>query len=321
MSEENKYILQVKDLHTSFATDAGEVRAVNGVSFNLEPGKTLGIVGESGSGKSVTSYSIMQILAETGKITGGEVLYHGEDISKWNEKQMQKFRGEKCSIIFQDPMTSLNPVFTIENMRPIRDGMTVSRDSRLGTVNKITYFSMGAGTSISQESYDRMTMYITDAGSGTFLLGEEPKNVFATPGTALIVPEKTLCGMQTENGLVYTEIIFEKENIMNANVKTNEVFALKDLISYEEGSIANMDVASNPSMKYVLMAFDEGTGLTPHRAPGNAIVFALEGKATIGYEGIDYEISAGECFRFEKNGLHSVTANGRFKMALLLVLE
>ena len=161
----------------------------------------------------------------------------------------------------------------------------VSRDSRLGTVNKITYFSMGAGTSISQESYDRMTMYITDAGSGTFLLGEEPKNVFATPGTALIVPEKTLCGMQTENGLVYTEIIFEKENIMNANVKTNEVFALKDLISYEEGSIANMDVASNPSMKYVLMAFDEGTGLTPHRAPGNAIVFALEGKATIGYEG------------------------------------
>ena len=115
MSEENKYILQVKDLHTSFATDAGEVRAVNGVSFNLEPGKTLGIVGESGSGKSVTSYSIMQILAETGKITGGEVLYRGEDISKWNEKQMQKFRGEKCSIIFQDPMTSLNPVYTIGN--------------------------------------------------------------------------------------------------------------------------------------------------------------------------------------------------------------
>ena len=137
------------------------------------------------------------------------------------------------------------------------------------------------------------------------------------------IPPKTLCGMKTSapEGLVYTELILKKENTMNANVKTNEVFALKDLISYEEGSIANMDVASNPSMKYVLMAFDEGTGLTPHRAPGNAIVFALEGKATIGYEGIDYEISAGECFRFEKNGLHSVTANGRFKMALLLVLE
>ena len=115
MSEESKYILEVKDLHTSFFTDAGEVRAVNGISFNLEPGKTLGIVGESGSGKSVTADSIMQILAETGKVVSGEVLFKGKDIFKWDEKQMQEFRGKKCSIIFQDPMTSLNPVFTIGN--------------------------------------------------------------------------------------------------------------------------------------------------------------------------------------------------------------
>jgi oligopeptide transport system ATP-binding protein len=108
-----KYILDVQDLHTSFKTDNGEVRAVNGVSFNLEPGKTLGIVGESGSGKSVTAYSIMQILADNGSIVGGKVLYKGEDITKWNVKQMSGFRGKCCSIIFQDPMTSLNPVFTI----------------------------------------------------------------------------------------------------------------------------------------------------------------------------------------------------------------
>ncbi len=215
----------------------------------------------------------------------------------------------------------MNQIFTIENMRPIRTGMTVSRDSKLGTANKVTYFSMGEDTSISQESYDRMTMYIGAAGRGIFVLGDEQKEVSMGPDMALIVPQKTLCGMQTSEGLVYTEIILKKENTMNANVKTNEVFALKDLISYEEGSIANMDVVSNGTMKYVLMAFDEGTGLTPHRAPGNAIVFALEGKATIGYEGKDYELNAGECFRFEKNGLHSVTANGRFKMALLLVLE
>ena len=115
MSEGNKYILEVDDLHTSFFTDAGEVCAVNGVTFRLEPGKTLGIVGESGSGKSVTAYSIMQILAATGKITQGAVRYHGEDITKWDKKQMQKFRGSKCSIIFQDPMTSLNPVYTVGN--------------------------------------------------------------------------------------------------------------------------------------------------------------------------------------------------------------
>ncbi len=110
---DSKYVLEVKDLHTSFFTDAGEVKAVNGISFNLEPGKTLGIVGESGSGKSVTAYSIMQILAQTGRITSGEVLFKGEDITKYSEKEMQKFRGSKCSIIFQDPMTSLNPVFTV----------------------------------------------------------------------------------------------------------------------------------------------------------------------------------------------------------------
>ena len=110
---DTKYVLEVNDLHTSFFTDAGEVKAVNGVSFALEPGKTLGIVGESGSGKSVTAYSIMQILAQTGRITSGEVKYKGDDITKYSEKEMQKFRGSKCSIIFQDPMTSLNPVFTV----------------------------------------------------------------------------------------------------------------------------------------------------------------------------------------------------------------
>ena len=108
-----EHLLSVQDLHTSFFTDSGEVQAVNGVTFNLDEGEILGIVGESGSGKSVTAYSIMQILADTGKITGGKILYHGVDISGWTERQMQEFRGKCCSIIFQDPMTSLNPVFTI----------------------------------------------------------------------------------------------------------------------------------------------------------------------------------------------------------------
>ena len=111
--EDNKFVLEVSDLHTTFKTDNGDVSAVNGVSFKLEPGKTLGIVGESGSGKSVTAYSIMQILAENGAITGGSVKYKGEDITKLNKKKMADFRGKCCSIIFQDPMTSLNPVFTV----------------------------------------------------------------------------------------------------------------------------------------------------------------------------------------------------------------
>lgn len=109
----SEYLLEVKNLHTSFFTDSGEVRAVNGVSFSLRPGEIMGIVGESGSGKSVTAYSIMQILAETGRITEGEVLFRGENLAAYDKKKMAGFRGKHCSIIFQDPMTSLNPVFTI----------------------------------------------------------------------------------------------------------------------------------------------------------------------------------------------------------------
>ena len=118
MSEEVKntdYVLEVENLHTCFHTESGDVNAVNGLSMTLEAGKTLGIVGESGSGKSVTAYSIMQILAETGEITEGSVKYKGEDITKWSERELHNFRGSKCSIIFQDPMTSLNPVFTVGN--------------------------------------------------------------------------------------------------------------------------------------------------------------------------------------------------------------
>ena len=106
-------LLEVKDLHTSFYTPAGEVRAVNGVSFNLERGKVLGIVGESGSGKSVTAYSIMQILEKTGKIVSGSVKFDGQELVGIGEKGMKKIRGNKISIIFQDPMTSLNPTYTI----------------------------------------------------------------------------------------------------------------------------------------------------------------------------------------------------------------
>ena len=106
-------LLEVKDLHTSFFTDAGEVKAVNGVSFTLDRNKVLGIVGESGSGKSVTAYSIMQILANTGKIVSGSIKLDGQELVGAGERVMKTVRGNKISIIFQDPMTSLNPTYTI----------------------------------------------------------------------------------------------------------------------------------------------------------------------------------------------------------------
>ena len=107
-------LLEVRNLQTSFFTDAGEVKAVNGVSFNLDHGKVLGIVGESGSGKSVTAYSIMQILASTGKIKeGSSIKIDGQELVGAGESVMKHIRGGKVSIIFQDPMTSLNPTYSI----------------------------------------------------------------------------------------------------------------------------------------------------------------------------------------------------------------
>ena len=108
-------MLEVKDLHTSFFTPAGEVKAVNGVSFNLDEGRVLGIVGESGSGKSVTAYSILQILTHPGRIVSGSIKFRGEELVGAGEGALRKIRGNKISIIFQDPMTSLNPVYTVGN--------------------------------------------------------------------------------------------------------------------------------------------------------------------------------------------------------------
>ena len=108
-------LLEVKNLHTYFNTDAGVVKAVNGVNFALKPGRTLGIVGESGSGKSVTAMSVIKLLDYPGEIKSGEVIYKGEDLTKVSEGRMREIRGNEISVIFQEPMTSLNPVFTIKN--------------------------------------------------------------------------------------------------------------------------------------------------------------------------------------------------------------
>jgi oligopeptide transport system ATP-binding protein len=106
-------LLDVKNMKTSFYTHVGEVQAVRGVSFSLKKGEALGIVGESGSGKSVTSMSIMQLLQYPGKVKEGEIFFKGDDILKKDKKEMMNIRGDEIAMIFQDPMTSLNPVYKI----------------------------------------------------------------------------------------------------------------------------------------------------------------------------------------------------------------
>ena len=122
-------LLDVKDLQTSFKIAAGEVRAVRGVSFYLEKGEALGIVGESGCGKSVTMMSIMRLLDGNGRVVGGQIDFNGKDISNIKEAEMEAIRGNDIGMIFQDPMTSLNPVFTIGDqlMEPLLKHRKISR--------------------------------------------------------------------------------------------------------------------------------------------------------------------------------------------------
>jgi peptide/nickel transport system ATP-binding protein len=115
MSAAGTPLLEVRDLHTHFETPEGAGRAVDGVTFTVESGRTLGLLGESGCGKSVTALSILRLVAPPGRIVSGQILYRGEDLMRRSERAMREIRGGEIAMIFQEPMTSLNPVFTIGN--------------------------------------------------------------------------------------------------------------------------------------------------------------------------------------------------------------
>ena len=128
MMNENDCILSVQGLDIRFNLRGRVLHAIRGIDLDLYRGEVLAVVGESGSGKSVTAYSIMQILADTGRITSGHILYKGQDLTTWDARQMSGFRGKCCSIVFQDPMTSLNPVFTIGNQ--LREAIELHTDRK-----------------------------------------------------------------------------------------------------------------------------------------------------------------------------------------------
>ena len=218
-------------------------------------------------------------------------------------------------------------VFSIaKENRPLR-GCTVSKEIEGGS-NPIIVFSLDKNTDISPEIYSEHKFLLLHEGDLEVYGREKAKKREENEGRMVLsAGEAVLCkvdepvGMRTKKGAVYTEINIRREDKMNEVIKAGEVFQLKNLLPYGEGKIVNMDVVHNEKMKFVLMAFDAGTGLSEHAAPGEAIFFALEGEAIINYEGTDHTIHAGEQFRFAKGGRHSVKALGKFKMALLLTLE
>ena len=184
----------------------------------------------------------------------------------------------------------------------------------------IIYFSLARNTDIGVEIFPYHKLLIVADGR-LEVYGPNGYRKLLGNGDCVLTPTDVPVGMRTDTGAVYTEIEIRRNDCMNETIKAGEVFKLAELVPYAEGRIVNMDVAHNDKMKFVIMAFDEGTGLSEHAAPGEALIFALDGEGVIGYEGKDYPIKAGENFHFAKAGLHSVKATKRFKMALLLTLE
>ncbi len=209
-------------------------------------------------------------------------------------------------------------VFSIaEENKPVA-GCTISKEV-YGGDNYILYFSLAKDTDISAEIFPYHKLLIV-AGGEMEVYSSDGEIKKISKGESILTRTGIPVGMRSGKSVVYTEIEVRKEDKMNDVIKAGNVFKLADLVPYQEGKIVNMDVVHNDKMKLVVMAFDSQTGLSEHAAPGEALIFALEGEGVIGYEGVDNVIKAGENFHFAKGGMHSVKANGKFKMAILLTL-
>lgn len=210
-------------------------------------------------------------------------------------------------------------VFSIARDNQPVPGCTISKAVHCGT-NDVIYFSLAKNTDISAEIYPCYKLLIVADGSME-VYGADGFSKKVETEESIVTLTGTPMGIRTSEGAVYTEIMIRQEDMMNEAMKAGEVFKLAELVPYAEGKVVNMDVAHNDKMKFVVMAFDKGTGLSEHAAPGEAIIFALDGEGIIGYEGKEHPIKAGENFHFAKAGLHWVKATKKFKMALLLTLE
>lgn len=210
-------------------------------------------------------------------------------------------------------------VFAIAKDNQPVPGCTISKSVYDGG-NAVVVFSLAAGTDISAEIFPYYKLILVAEGS-LEVYGTDGFVRRLSAGDGILTPTDQPIGMRTADVAVYTEIEIHKEDTMNQAVHAGEVFKLAELVPYQDGKIVNMDVVHNDTMKFVVMSFDKGTALSEHAAPGEALIFALDGEGVIGYEGEDHPIKAGENFHFAKGGLHSVKATEKFKMALLLTLE
>ena len=183
----------------------------------------------------------------------------------------------------------------------------------------ISHFSLAKGSSISPEIYRYPKLWLVLDGK-LQMKGNFDK-IELKAGNLALTPVGVPVGASAEEDCVYTEISLQEDTKMNEVLKSKEVFALKEMLPYQEDKIVNMNLIDEDAVMLSIMSFAAGTGLAEHAAPGEALIFALDGEGIIGYEGKEYSIKAGENFKFDKGGAHYVKAEKNFKMALLLTFD
>ena len=255
MEETKKNLLEVKDLKVSFFTPAGEVKAVDGISYNLGYNEVMGIVGESGSGKSVEAYSIIGLLQKPGKVVGGSITFDGQDLLSFDEEQMRNIRGKDISMIFQNPMTCLNPVYTIGNQ--LMEALQCHDDkiTKEEAWDRAVHMLELVGINNAEK---RMTQYPHEHSGGmrqramiAMALISEPKLLIADePTTALdvTVQAQILDVMKDIQKRVNTSIIFITHNLGVVAEVCDKVSVMYAGKIVEQGDVN--DIFYNPQHPY-----------------------------------------------------------------------
>ncbi len=208
-------------------------------------------------------------------------------------------------------------VFQINEAIPLKKNHTISKSISHNKDFKLTLFSLAACTDVSREFYDNISIF--SVMSGKIQINEN----IVEKGEILISDAEEFRKVMSDIDSIYFELSFNTgDDFIMKNIEKGKIIDLKDAIEYVDGGISNLDIVSKDNLKIVLMAFDANQGLSPHSAPGDAMVIALEGKADLLVGEETFEINAGEQFIFPKNITHNVTAkDDKFKMALILVVD
>ena len=263
MEETKKNLLEVKDLKVSFFTPAGEVKAVDGISYNLGYNEVMGIVGESGSGKSVEAYSIIGLLQKPGKVVGGSITFDGQDLLSFDEEQMRNIRGKDISMIFQNPMTCLNPVYTIGNQ--LMEALQCHDDkiTKEEAWDRAVHMLELVGINNAEK---RMTQYPHEHSGGmrqramiAMALISEPKLLIADePTTALdvTIQAQILDVMKDIQKRVNTSIIFITHNLGVVAEVCDKVSVMYAGKIVEQGDVN--DIFYNPQHPYTKALDEDG---------------------------------------------------------------